>query len=337
MKYIIKYSEERLLFLTFLIISLLTIIISNYFFILIEDEKLSRGFYSDKALFFTANDVDYGDIIDTLKSNDKEYILIKELGLNYYIRGIYYDGNVDTPDLIEGRFFTTSDFFTDKNFAVVGSDVLPNNNTDFITLFGKEYKIIGIIGTGRPSQYDRMIFVNIDSLPKNAEGLWAIDSSSHTTSYLQYDTLLKAFDSHDLQIVKKDPKGILHLLKIESKNIGLMFIIALLFLFSSLYVTQSWFDKKKYEYMIVKLVGYRSEIYIYRKIINNYLTLAFGGYLCSLLMMLVLDFFGMYSIEIGLFNLVPVVFLMIIDIALISYPLTRFSKLNVTELLRGDI
>lgn len=339
MGYILEKKRGALLFLSFFIVSTLVIVLMNYYNYLLIENKLSQGFYSDNAIFFTSDFTSNSKIIEKLKKERDDFIIFKEFGLNYDIRGVYYKGKIDQPFLKEGRFFNTTDFDKQKRVAVVGQNIFEKNDSKkFIKLFGENYEIIGILGFERPSQYDRMIFLNLDSVESSEAGLWSIDGKSDIDTMTNYRILEDLIIKNDgnIELVELDTQGIVDILKYEFFNLGTLIVILLLFLISSLYVSQIWFDNKRQEFAIVKLVGYKSSRTVVFEMIKEYTVLAFGGYLSSILLIMFMNGMGISQITINISMIMSGLLLLIFSSCVVINPVFKFYKLKVGELLVGE-
>lgn len=131
--------------------------------------------------------------------------------------GLLYWGNFDFPPIIEGRFFTSSDFYSNKRLAVIGKNMmshqLKEESASFIELFGDRYEIIGVVGHNFPSNLDNTIYFNLDSNILN--NLIYIDGKDCTAVTLAINHLSKIAP---VKNIDDSPHGIGRLFGYSDKN-----------------------------------------------------------------------------------------------------------------------
>lgn len=335
-----KNNCRTLLFLTFVIVSTLSIILINYTNYLNTENKISQGFYSNNTVFFRTDYKKMTTTYEALVSKGEDCILFREFGLNYDIRGIYYKGNIEQPKLREGRFLKATDFYNNRKVAVVGQGIMQDDNDRTINLFGNEYEVIGILGVERPSLYDQMIFFNIDSIDLDniEEGLWAIDGNSNTEIMSNFDIVKDHIRSNggNVDILEVKQHGVVDMLKYNIVNIGILTIIVVLFSLSSIYVSQLWFDHKKQEFAVVKLVGYESSKKVIFNIIKEFISIATAGASGSILFILILNILGISQIKIDASVIISGMIIIVFCSSMVIPPAISFYNLEVRELLLGE-
>lgn len=322
----------------FLIMSVIIVCFLNYFFMSYEIEKLSQGYYSSNTVFFTIESNDnlyYKKIYAEL--NDS--ILFRDLDINTDVRGVMFKGDIQKPPIIEGRFLEENDFFNNKKVAVVGKSfkesIKKGNSRQYMSLFGEEYEVIGILGANIDSRLDRMILVNLDSITQKKVGLYAIDGRRNSniqrtfTSISNYlDTINSKFD-----IVEREEEGIRRLLRYEKNNIYIFILLFIIFFLSSMSITLSWFEKNKCEISIYLLVGYGKKVVIFN-ILKKYFLLASIGFLSSFIILIPLSLINIIElVNVLFYYFIAYCATMFFCLIVVIVPITASLKTNVKYLI----
>lgn len=100
-----------------------------------------------------------------LSSYEGAYFSALHRGL---LRAVYYGGDIITPPVVEGRFFTEDECLSDRPLAVIGNDyieqIYKENGIKYFDYLGNKYEVIGIAGLSGKSALDSLVFVNLGSL-----------------------------------------------------------------------------------------------------------------------------------------------------------------------------
>lgn len=97
-------------------------------------------------------------------------------------RGVFYQGNVSLPPMLEGRFFLQEECLSREPLAVIGSSycdaVYIDDGIKHIDYLNKPYRVIGVTGVNHSSTLDSLIFVNLGSLSPEEQlnGRYYIDA-----------------------------------------------------------------------------------------------------------------------------------------------------------------
>lgn len=158
-KYLGVFISINLVFMIFLNL------IYHYFQNFNEIEKSNMLYINTYAQKIYVEDSH--EFVNKLKKLDiqESFIIWQKLSEN--LVGLLYWGNLDFPPIIEGRFFTSSDFYSNRRLAVIGKNLmshqLKEESASFIELFGDQYEIIGVVGHDFPSNLDNTVYFNLDS------------------------------------------------------------------------------------------------------------------------------------------------------------------------------
>lgn len=128
-----------------------------------ELEKISIG-YSGSATIKINTDIFLGEHrADNLKhlfrsENIDDYIIFDDSFNNEQLRGVLVKGSVNSPKILEERFFNETDFFSNKKIVVIGENMIEHtyekSGKKYISLFNDIYEVIGICGYGINSIID---------------------------------------------------------------------------------------------------------------------------------------------------------------------------------------
>lgn len=98
------------------------------------------------------------------------------------IRYIYFNKKYANLPMESGRFFRASDFAEENDVAVVGKDrkdeLYVKDGKQYISVSGKEYLVLGVIGYQDKTVLDNYIFINMRSGISQVSHVYLIDSFS---------------------------------------------------------------------------------------------------------------------------------------------------------------
>ncbi|MGG7060231.1 ABC transporter permease [Clostridium tertium] len=296
------------LILCYTIVSIFfTLMIFNYY----QNNKLnkiSRGFLSKNYQeFYINNDIDISNFEDIIKEvlPKKGLILKKESfpeSIEFNLNRIYFKSGFNYPNLLEGRFLTEEESFSDKNLAVVGKNLLKNieykDNKKFILINNIYYEVIGICGEDYESKLDYTIFIPMtirDNINKFngtifVDGIRNVDNFINKVKEKSQNNIIltKVEEAKFIQgsvdpLTGKTTEKVIVMNDLENNSLSIyiyfaIFISALLCIISmSLY----WFEKNKKEILVLNILGfYKKEILL--RIIKKYFSSATLGSLVGL-------------------------------------------------------
>lgn len=146
--------------------------------------KLDRGLVSSSAVYFSfakllsegdistdGSSLDSSSLRDAIRVIDAEsYFLVSQLE---DARAVCYQKDMDLPPIREGRFFSSEECWNNAKLAVIGKNHLdetwiqPDSSKRMISLSCGDYEVVGVMGTGKISTIDDLVFVNIGSLDES--------------------------------------------------------------------------------------------------------------------------------------------------------------------------
>ena len=183
------------------------------------NQQIARGFITRDAVFFEFDDPSHAEAYFTAMSDetdnqivsygkdasDPDFVLKNEVyddgstaverllsssEGSYFsalhrgiLRAVYCTGDIYTPPVVEGRFFTEDECLSDRPLAVIGNDyieqIYEENGIKYFDYLDIKYEVIGIAGLTGKSALDSLVFVNLGSLPPEEQlnGIYYFDSS----------------------------------------------------------------------------------------------------------------------------------------------------------------
>lgn len=329
--------EEYVLATVFVAVSFLSLVFAGYMTATYDAERLSQGFYGSNTVYRQVNDPENQLDYEALYRGMKDAILFRELSGDR-VRGVFLRGDVEWPPLLGGRFFAEDDFFNGKRLVVAGNAYEPviqkRNGQDYIEIIQEYYEVIGRLGTGEISKLDDMLLVNLEAIDLGRSGIYAIDGKS-SEKITAADSLLKsevvnAGASYD--VIEREPSGIKRLFKYEQSNTLLYVVLLMVFLLSSVAVNLSFYEKKKSEIAVQRLLGF-SSAQIVGQMLKHYALLAHIGYLGGLLSALLLIYMGIIRLSSPLVAAASYPAAMLFGLLVITVPAVQALRSPTRELL----
>ena len=176
-------------------------------------------------------------------------------------RGVYYKGNMELPNIIEGRFFTEEEMRSEEYICVAGQKAYnewteTDENGDKVVRFsGKNYKVIGVMGKNEneTTWLDYYTFIPMGTaLKEYSTGSNFIIDANTRGEVEELTEKLRILVSHQAT-VSHTQYSATEVAPEVSDSFMLMIAIALLncIVFALYYV-----DKTKYQTFVKKFIGY---------------------------------------------------------------------------------
>ncbi len=259
-----------LLFISFTAISLcLMLIISS---VRAEnDNRLNiNGLYSENSNSFYVDACDdkrqWDKVIPKLCAEHDDFsVCLKVPHQEITVRGVYINGDIDVPPMVEGRYFDTDTSWTDTPMAVLGkefkSDVFLRNDRMYYSLGGIEYEVIGIMGTRYDSRMNSMIMIDFKSAVKitGVNTSYVLDAKSRDAIKEIGGHISDIFSSGFVAISLVEEVEMPLLMRLLSSDavMGTMYVMILLnFLLSTVLVTFIWLRFRRQLLFAWHLCGY---------------------------------------------------------------------------------
>ncbi len=328
-------NDEKILIFIFIIISTFSLIISAYLTESYEIEYLSQGYYSNNVEYFYCKNKDDFNI-DNIYKNQEDIIIFKELSINNDIRGIYYKGNIEKPNMKSGRFFEKTDFDEDKHYAVIGLNftegILEKDNIQYVIYDGIKYEVIGIMGYNRESKIDRACFINLDDSLCAKEGAFAIDGTSKNKVNKMLENIQ---NNYSINLINREKNGIDRFFKTEGFNIILIILVLCVLILTTVSVSLYWVEKRKRKIAILRLVGYNDKRII-KVIFFRYLFLEHISIFIGFLIGNIIIISQNYNISSIIWNILILSYVLVnlTCIVIVITPIRKALKLNINSLLR---
>lgn len=224
---------------------------------LIAINKLNNGYYSSYRQAFNINKKTstYDDIKKIYSKCVPGTILYKEMSHLEDLRGVLVRGNIDSPPIIEGRFFNENDFYKNKYIAVVGTKqkerIYKHNDGYVIDIGGYPYEVIGITGSGN-SLLDYTIYVNLDSFSEvdNSVGLFYLDGVSAIAVKKTLEQL-----KDEVNVVNLNNYGLINVFFGDFSSFVISICIIMSFLSLLVFFSYFWFYSHKKILDVMKIIG----------------------------------------------------------------------------------
>ena len=256
----------------FAVISVCIIFAVSYFVHISSVDMYYRHFYTANTKKVTVfNDPSLGDgveITPTYSGLGEDYVIDKFVTINYseenpYIRGTYYEGDVELPNVIEGRYFNEEEMYgkKKKKVVVMGKKAYEDfavereDGTAYFTYINTEYEVIGIVGKpdGTETRLDEWVFMPLDTVldKYGVTGTYFIDGKTKRNIEAADEKFLESLENEALtdsvyqtftEVVVGPTDALVSLALMIAVNIVIVCI----------YYT----DKKNYTIAVKKFIGY---------------------------------------------------------------------------------
>ncbi|MBE6896348.1 MAG: ABC transporter permease [Ruminococcaceae bacterium] len=280
-----------ILFIMLILVSICLTFSNSYSWQIDHIDRYQRHFFTKNAHVLYVSplpqenapqiDLDYKNIPATDYSFDLLISTYYDPVMGPAIRGTYYSGDVDVPNIISGRYFTQDEVETVCNNVVVGKNVLKDfvvekNGELIFTHNEKDYNVIGIMGReDHETTIDEWVFFTlptINSIYGNS-GVYIVDADTER-AVLNTLTLIQeqADGTASFSTLKYSSKMDIGV----SKNLLDMFMI-LVYLTATVFCVY-YLDKIQHIINVKKFLGY-SKIMIFADTAGSFIfisTIAFA-------------------------------------------------------------
>lgn len=262
----------------FLIIIFSAICVSSIFLVTTTEKsillsRISRGDYGQNAIHFYVNKetCSYNKTIDLIKNNDFNDCTLIYDDYEKNIRQIYIKGKNDPPPMISGRYFRTNDFNKGKAFAVIGqnhsNEIINKDGKQWISVEGKLFEVIGVMGYYIDTLLDDRIIVNADALLQEGKNnIYILDAYSGSGK----DTSLKMYNAlNELAIANNRPSESPRFIKLDIDSIGtdrlfnnlikntvLFVLLMACYMLCSISISFEWISKQRKNIAVMRLIGW---------------------------------------------------------------------------------
>lgn len=272
---------------------------------------ISEGCYSGAARELTLETEDKTLSLKATQNTVKTPMILYRPDLDEQtdVRGVYIKGHpAITPPILEGRFFSEEDNFSDTPRAVIGrnfkEDIFYEQGKPMIRFGDVDYEVIGILGMNPETRLDGMRMLNIGAAEEitGLSGVYRLDTDTKKQNSQARRELETGLGSDVKLSVYKDTRqeedeeqyGDV---SDEFKGIGtyVYYIILLTFLLCTVSTTIFWMQKRQNEISIEWMLGLkRWEIFMRQ--LRHYLPISLIGGLLGLLVIWVLSITHVLSI-----------------------------------------
>lgn len=184
---IIKKKGYIMLFMTLFLLSLSCMLITTNIYEKEQNEKISRGFYTENAQTVTISEViNEKDFKDWFKSKEYEECIVYKTDFlkNIDCRGIAFEKSLEGFPLQSGRTFTAEESRSGAKIVMLGGSLLKEavkrDGKQYFNIENQEYEVVGVIGRRNVSRLDHMVFMPIGTAMdlKGMEGKYVLDGNN---------------------------------------------------------------------------------------------------------------------------------------------------------------
>ncbi len=314
-----------------------------------------RHFYTDHAKLVSSYQHPSAPIPKPeYKELSEDYVVYKLINNNYtelapYIRGMYYEGDVELPNIVEGRFFNEDELYGNKKkqVAVMGKKAYEDfaeedeKGNVYFTYAGTKYTVIGVMGKadGTETKVDEWVFIPFDtSIEKfSTFGSYVVDGRTKATTTKAAENLVASLEKKGGEVDMSDYTPT----QVVVGPTDTLFSLAVMICMNIVILCMYYTDKKQYTISVKKFLGY-SKLMIFGDIFGGFLrwsAIGFGlgvGMVLLIILTPLKDFamFGALSL-----NLPTVIFSFICTalLALIfsAISIIRAFNRDTSEAIRG--
>lgn len=208
---------------------------------------------------------------ETLGNN---YTLVRSLGLDENrdrdsVRAVYSRGEAFVPQITSGRYFTQEEFEDEDAFvAVVGSLVAErsvrtdDDGKEYYSYLGQDYEVIGHISTGKASDLDNTVMLNLRAFIKDMP----VFATYYIDAKYEYDVAAVSIAFVNL-FEEYSAENLCTVQEVYTENTSIfdigettwIFTLAFILLAVNTVISCYQFvDKRRYEAAVKKLCGFSS-------------------------------------------------------------------------------
>lgn len=297
MKFVgIKIKKGYLmLFVTLFLLALSCILITSGIYQKGQNEKLSRGYYTENAQSVSVTDIKDNAVFQRTFSAEqfaKTVVYKTDLVSGMDCRGVAYSEKKNVFPIRSGRCFSAKESVSDKRIAVIGNSVLEKTiekeNKRYLQIADKEYEVIGITGKRSSSRLDSVVLLPMGAAFElsGTEGKYIVDGDNEKEVTDVYEKVLEKW-SDNAEIVLnvsayREEKSVGDVMEDGTNRILLMVYAAVVisFFLTAAACSIYWFRYRKAYMKAMKILGF-SDMLIFRKIFVCYLKAAVPALLLS--------------------------------------------------------
>ncbi|MDN4107009.1 ABC transporter permease [Paenibacillus polymyxa] len=284
-------TRNSTLWVTILYLLLSLIVISFGYYQVKHKELniLSRSLYNENSISFTVDS--HEEPLDWSKiDTSQSYTIFSELETIKFkneiqdIRAIYFKNDTNLPPMVSGRFFNSTDFYSNKKIAVVGKNVDKTNikiqnNKSYYNYHGRDFEIIGTMGAEYPSKLDNTVLLNIDGVDfKNSlqSKIYVLNINKNP---ITPEGIMKFKDSTlSVNVFDRGNSGSTRILNMDVLQALTLIFIILILICSSFIFAFYWIKTKKTEILILWQSGIKTD-QIFKRFAMSFFLITFICYL----------------------------------------------------------
>ena len=264
-----------------------------------ELERESRGFYSEAAqkfmVFDTISEERFMKALSASVENGIVYLACLNPGDT--VKGVWYQGEIEEPELAEGRFFQKEDFSSDAKKAVAGRGCLDRARTEggvcLLDVDGEEYEVIGVLDAEEDTRMGQTVFVNLNAAFETygVAGDYVLDGMDEQSVRSQMASLSQNMYSDEFYYGsgsgRPDDTGLVRVFGLEALD-AIYAVLIFNFVVCGIFITAYWLHRKRLVAEVYALLGLGRGALV-RDVGASYVLTALCGAACGFVCFLLFD------------------------------------------------
>lgn len=259
-----------LLFVSFAAISLCFLLIFSVTRADRENNMSKNNMYSGHQKGFSilqAEEDQWADVIPGLAAEyDRFALYVSVPDPEIVVRGVFTDGDVSVPPMLEGTYFTADTSWMDQPGIVLGkqykNDVTKRDGKMYYRYLDTEYEVLGIMGTEGESRLNHMMMMDFQSAVRLAgiNSDYVLDTKKKSAIAEIGKSIEErfAYPANVLIVLEEGgaPSPIAQFLSSEAIMNTMYVMMLVSFSLSTVLVTLIWFRFRRQLFFVWSLCGY---------------------------------------------------------------------------------
>ena len=290
-----------MLFASFVAVSLCFIIIASSVRNQRYNEMSRNGMYTGNETSFTifeGNDDLWDRVIPNLSADWEDYAVFLPMEEEeFVIRGVYINGEVQTPPMIWGDYFTADTSLTSNPTVVLGADhqdkIQYENEKAYFSYGDTKFEVIGVMGLERESRVNNIILIDFNSALgiNGIMGQYYLDAKSKgNIRFIGEDLERELSGKSDSVVIVPgySDEGFLNEIIASGAIMNLLYVmIVVCFSLCTALVTKMWLEFRDKFFTALNLCGYGKGL-MALEIFKKYYPVTLCAYLTSVVISLII-------------------------------------------------
>ena len=235
-------------------------------------EMESRGFHNEYAKNFAVLDtVSKEQLLDVLRASVQNgMVFLKNLDALNEVHAIWYQGDVQKPELENGRFFEEKECVGSERLAVVGKSYLDEiqekEGKQFLEIDGEDYRVIGVLAAQAGTRMGKMKFINWAAAAGQygVAGDYVLDGRDELTVKEQLQQLAGQMSETELyysERAKSEDDSLVRIFHLETLDV-IYSIMAVNFVLCGIFIIVYWTQKQRGYAEVYSLLGVGRNVFL---------------------------------------------------------------------------